>query len=161
MVLFHSRFHFVLYSSRSCISPSSEYVVTCSPVINSLCAARCLTRSEVESRSVLGPVRCESLDTHPCLCLLPPLTQSAIRRRSRKKYNLITRRLRKIFGVIKGILAEGRSPKTYWGTAPTGRPHIGYYVPLTKIADFLRAGVEIKVHLDTTSIAKKNPRIPR
>ncbi|KAF8425417.1 hypothetical protein L210DRAFT_3567467, partial [Boletus edulis BED1] len=47
--------------------------------------------------------------------------------------------------------------KTYWGTAPTGRPHIGYYVPLTKIADFLRAGVEVKVLLDTTSIAKKNP----
>ncbi|KAF8130841.1 hypothetical protein EV363DRAFT_1218789, partial [Boletus edulis] len=55
MVLFHSRFHFVLYLSRSCISPSSEYVVTCSPVINSLCAARYLIRSEVESRSVLVP----------------------------------------------------------------------------------------------------------
>ncbi|KAF8130724.1 hypothetical protein EV363DRAFT_1417259 [Boletus edulis] len=35
-----------------------------------------------------------------------------------KKYNLITRRLREVLGVIKGILAEGRSPK---GTAPTGR----------------------------------------
>ncbi|KAF8130668.1 hypothetical protein EV363DRAFT_1218227, partial [Boletus edulis] len=81
----------------------------------------------------------------------------AIRRRSRKKYNLITHRLRKVFGVIKGILAEGRSP----GTAPTGRPHIGHYVPLTKIADFLRAGIEVKVLLDTTSIAKKKTRIPR
>ncbi|KAF8130799.1 hypothetical protein EV363DRAFT_220993 [Boletus edulis] len=51
-------------------------------------------------------------------------TESAIRRRSRKKYNLITRRLREVLGVIKGILAEGRSPKTYqWGTAPTGRLH--------------------------------------
>ncbi|KAF8130795.1 hypothetical protein EV363DRAFT_1134216, partial [Boletus edulis] len=39
----------------------------------------------------------------------------AIRRRSRKKYNLITRRLREVLGVIKGILAEGRSPKAYWG----------------------------------------------
>ncbi|KAF8136991.1 hypothetical protein EV363DRAFT_1394573 [Boletus edulis] len=56
--------------------------------------------------------------------------------------------------IIKGILAEGRSPKTYWGTAPTGTPlpglishaaHIGYYVPLTKIADFLRAGIEVKL----------------
>ncbi|KAF8415036.1 hypothetical protein L210DRAFT_317128 [Boletus edulis BED1] len=55
MVLFHSRFHFVVYLSCSCISPSSEYVVTCSPVINSLCAARYLIRSEVESRSVLVP----------------------------------------------------------------------------------------------------------
>ncbi|KAF8451974.1 hypothetical protein L210DRAFT_3515263, partial [Boletus edulis BED1] len=53
-----------------------------------------------------------------------------------------------------------RSPKTYqWGTAPPGTPtqYIGYYVPLTKIADFLRAGVEVKVLLDTTLIAKKEP----
>ncbi|KAF8127873.1 hypothetical protein EV363DRAFT_1222071, partial [Boletus edulis] len=32
-----------------------------------------------------------------------------------KKYNLITRRLREVLGVIKGILArKGRSPKAYW-----------------------------------------------
>ncbi|KAI6108671.1 tyrosyl-tRNA synthetase [Pisolithus croceorrhizus] len=41
---------------------------------------------------------------------------------------------------IKSILAEGEAPRCYWGTAPTGRPHIGYFVPLIKIADFLRAG---------------------
>ena len=35
-----------------------------------------------------------------------------------KKYNLITRRLQEVLGgdIIKGILAEGRSPKAYWGT---------------------------------------------
>ncbi|KAF8130737.1 hypothetical protein EV363DRAFT_1130169, partial [Boletus edulis] len=33
--------------------------------------------------------------------------------------------------------------------------HIEHYVPLTKIVDFLRAGVEVKVLLDTTSFAKK------
>ncbi|EIN04096.1 tyrosine tRNA ligase [Punctularia strigosozonata HHB-11173 SS5] len=65
------------------------------------------------------------------------------------KYELITRRLQEVLGgdLIKAILAEGRTPKCYWGTAPTGRPHLGYFVPLTKIADFLRAGVEVTVLL--------------
>ncbi|KAF8430786.1 tRNA synthetases class I-domain-containing protein [Boletus edulis BED1] len=66
-----------------------------------------------------------------------------------KLYNLITRRLQEVLGgdIIKGhgILAKGRSPKAYWGTAATGRPHIGYVVPLTKIADFLRAGVQFSL----------------
>ncbi|KAI6127067.1 tyrosine tRNA ligase [Pisolithus sp. B1] len=64
-----------------------------------------------------------------------------------EKYNLITSRLQEVLGVsqIKSILAEGRAPRCYWGTAPTGRPHIGYFVPLIKIADFLRAGVEVKI----------------
>ncbi|RDB22330.1 Tyrosine--tRNA ligase, cytoplasmic [Hypsizygus marmoreus] len=61
------------------------------------------------------------------------------------KYELITRRLQEVLGgdSIKAILAEGRSLKGYWGTAPTGRPHIGYFVPLTKISDFLHADVEV------------------
>ncbi|KAI0739603.1 tyrosyl-tRNA synthetase [Daedaleopsis nitida] len=64
-----------------------------------------------------------------------------------EKYDLITRRLQEVLGgdLIKAILAEGRTPKCYWGTAPTGRPHIGYFVPLTKMADFLRAGVELTI----------------
>ncbi|KAG5638128.1 hypothetical protein H0H81_001731 [Sphagnurus paluster] len=62
-----------------------------------------------------------------------------------EKYEIITRRLQEVLGgdSIKAILAEGRSPKAYWGTAPTGRPHIGYFVPLAKIADFLHADVEL------------------
>ena len=33
------------------------------------------------------------------------------------KYDLITRRLQEVLGadIIKGILAEGRTPKCYWG----------------------------------------------
>ena len=31
--------------------------------------------------------------------------------------------------------------------SPLDAAHIGYFVPLTKIADFLRAGVEVKVLL--------------
>ncbi|KAI0028528.1 hypothetical protein K488DRAFT_58339 [Vararia minispora EC-137] len=68
------------------------------------------------------------------------------------RYNLITRGLGEVLGgpIIKAILDEGRSPKCYWGAAPTGRrdhaAHVGYFVPLTKIADFLRAGVEVHIH---------------
>jgi tyrosyl-tRNA synthetase len=34
-----------------------------------------------------------------------------------EKYDLITRRLQEVLGgdLIKNILAEGRSPKCYWG----------------------------------------------
>ncbi|KAG2155335.1 tyrosine tRNA ligase [Suillus bovinus] len=78
------------------------------------------------------------------------------------KYDLITRRLQEVLGgdSIKAILAEGRSPKAYWGTAPTGRPHIGYFVALTKIADFLRAGVEVKILLADVHAFLDNLKAP-
>ena len=43
---------------------------------------------------------------------------------------------------IKAILAD-RDLKVYWGTATTGKPHIAYFVPMSKIADFLNAGCEV------------------
>ncbi|PWN49850.1 putative TYS1-tyrosyl-tRNA synthetase [Violaceomyces palustris] len=69
---------------------------------------------------------------------------------SAEKFDLITRDLDEVLGsdLIKGILEKDERPlRAYWGTAPTGRPHVGYLVPLTKIADFLRAGVEVKILL--------------
>ncbi|VDN24450.1 unnamed protein product [Gongylonema pulchrum] len=33
----------------------------------------------------------------------------------------------------------------YWGTATTGRPHVGYLVPMRKIADFLAAGIKVTI----------------
>ncbi|KAI0641803.1 tyrosine tRNA ligase [Trametes meyenii] len=79
-----------------------------------------------------------------------------------EKYELITRRLPEVLGgdQIKAILAEGRTPKCYWGTAPTGRPHIGYFVPLTKIADFLHAGVEVTVLLADVHAFLDNLKAP-
>ncbi|KAJ3795094.1 tyrosine tRNA ligase [Lentinula aff. detonsa] len=75
---------------------------------------------------------------------------------------MITRRLQEVLGgeAIKAILQEGRTPKAYWGTAPTGRPHIGYFVPLTKIADFLRAGVEVKILLADVHAFLDNLKAP-
>ncbi|EDR04624.1 uncharacterized protein LACBIDRAFT_252456 [Laccaria bicolor S238N-H82] len=79
-----------------------------------------------------------------------------------EKYELITRRLQEVLGgdSIKAILAEGRHPKCYWGTAPTGRPHIGYFVPLTKIADFLNAGVHVTILLADVHAFLDNLKAP-
>jgi tyrosyl-tRNA synthetase len=61
-----------------------------------------------------------------------------------KKYELITRNLQETLGDenLKKIIQE-RDLKIYWGTATTGKPHIAYFVPMTKIADFLLAGCEV------------------
>ena len=40
-------------------------------------------------------------------------------------------------------LLKDRSIAIYWGTATTGKPHITYYVGVTKISDFLKAGCEV------------------
>lgn len=40
-------------------------------------------------------------------------------------------------------IVKDRPLKLYWGTATTGRPHVAYFVPMTKIADFLHAGCEV------------------
>ncbi|KAJ6589077.1 tRNA synthetases class I-domain-containing protein [Mycena capillaripes] len=79
-----------------------------------------------------------------------------------EKYELITRRLQETLGgdIIKAILAEGRSPKGYWGTAPTGRPHIGYFVPLTKVADFLQADAEMTIYLADIHAFLDNMKAP-
>ncbi|KAK5645754.1 hypothetical protein RI129_004218 [Pyrocoelia pectoralis] len=63
-----------------------------------------------------------------------------------QKYDLITRNLQEVLGEekIKTILQE-RDLKIYWGTATTGRPHVAYFVPMSKIADFLRAGAEVTI----------------
>ncbi|WAR07381.1 SYYC-like protein, partial [Mya arenaria] len=45
---------------------------------------------------------------------------------------------------IKAVLKE-RDLKVYWGTATTGKPHVGYFVPMCKISDFLRAGCEVTI----------------
>jgi len=45
------------------------------------------------------------------------------------------------------VLAKGEDLKVYWGTATTGRPHVGYLVPAVKIAQLLAAGCHIKVLL--------------
>lgn len=63
---------------------------------------------------------------------------------SKQKFDLITKDLQEIVGEedLKKIL-ETRNLKIYLGTATTGKPHIGYFVPLIKLSDFLKAGCEV------------------
>ncbi|KAM3965587.1 LOW QUALITY PROTEIN: tyrosyl-tRNA synthetase [Aphomia sociella] len=63
-----------------------------------------------------------------------------------EKKDLIVRNLQEVLGEEKlnAILKE-RDLKLYWGTATTGRPHIAYFVPMSKIADFLNAGSEVTI----------------
>ena len=60
------------------------------------------------------------------------------------KYALIARNLQEVLGEekIREILAV-RDLNVYWGTATTGKPHVGYFVPMMKIADLLRAGCHV------------------
>ena len=43
---------------------------------------------------------------------------------------------------LEEILKE-RDLSVYWGTATTGKPHVAYFVPMSKIADFLKAGCHV------------------
>ncbi|EKG14512.1 hypothetical protein MPH_08361 [Macrophomina phaseolina MS6] len=47
---------------------------------------------------------------------------------------------------VVSLLSEKQKPRVAWDTAPTGKPHVGYFVPLTKLIDFLRAGLEVVVY---------------
>lgn len=64
------------------------------------------------------------------------------------KINLITRNLDEVVNqeLLEKIICK-RTLKIYWGTAPTGQIHIGYLVPLLKIADFLDAGCKVTILL--------------
>uniref|UniRef100_A0A7N8WQ22 Tyrosine--tRNA ligase n=1 Tax=Mastacembelus armatus TaxID=205130 RepID=A0A7N8WQ22_9TELE len=63
-----------------------------------------------------------------------------------EKFDLITRNLQEVLGEekLKQVLQE-RELKVYWGTATTGKPHVAYFVPMSKIADFLKAGCEVTI----------------
>ncbi len=64
-----------------------------------------------------------------------------------QKYKLITRNIQEFLGdenEIKQIM-ETRPLKIYWGTACTSKIHIGYFVQMLKIADYLQAGCEVTV----------------
>ncbi|KAL2914330.1 Tyrosine--tRNA ligase cytoplasmic [Polyrhizophydium stewartii] len=76
---------------------------------------------------------------------MPPLP-SPVPPPAGRRFDLITRNLQEFLGAdkIREVLAQ-RDLRVYWGTATTGKPHIGYFVPMTKIADFLKAGCEVTI----------------
>ena len=62
------------------------------------------------------------------------------------KFNLIVDGLDEVIGEQELInIIKERDLKLYWGTAPTGKPHIGYLKPLFKICQFLKAGCDVTI----------------
>jgi len=45
------------------------------------------------------------------------------------------------------LLKKKKNPAVYLGTAVTGRPHVGYFMWVLKMADFLKAGFKVKLLL--------------
>jgi len=66
-----------------------------------------------------------------------------------KKFELIIRNTEEVITKeeLKKLLQEKKKPAVYLGTAITGRPHIGYFVWVLKLSDFLKAGLKVKLLL--------------
>ncbi len=79
-----------------------------------------------------------------------------------ERLELIKRNTEEIIGEeeLKRLLKEKKKPVVYWGTAPTGRPHVGYFLPALKIADFLKAGFHVKILLADLHAALDNTPWP-
>jgi tyrosyl-tRNA synthetase len=46
---------------------------------------------------------------------------------------------------LKDLLKKKKRPTAYIGFAPTGKIHVGYFVPLKKVADFIKAGFDFTI----------------
>ena len=64
-----------------------------------------------------------------------------------EKLSLIKRNTEEIIGEeeLKGLLKNKKELVVYWGTMPTGSISIAYFFPMLKIADFLKAGLKVKI----------------
>lgn len=62
------------------------------------------------------------------------------------KIEIIKRDLQEIVGEedLREVLKE-RNLRVYWGTAPTGKPSIGYFLPMIKVSDLLKTGAEVTI----------------
>ncbi len=75
-----------------------------------------------------------------------------------RRFELVKRNTSEIIGEdeLKKLLKEKKKPVIYWGTAPTGKPHVGYFLPALKIADLLKAGFHVKILLADLHAALDN-----
>ncbi|MDD5253704.1 MAG: tyrosine--tRNA ligase [Candidatus Nanoarchaeia archaeon] len=66
-----------------------------------------------------------------------------------KKLELIKRNTEEIVTEqeLKELLKKKKNPVVYLGVSITGRPHVGYFVWVLKLADFLKAGFKVKLLL--------------
>lgn len=67
----------------------------------------------------------------------------------KERINLITRNLQEVITKeeLEKLLKEKKEISVYWGTMPTGSISIAYFFPMLKIADFLKAGLKVKILL--------------
>jgi tyrosyl-tRNA synthetase len=74
------------------------------------------------------------------------------------RFELIKRNTEEIIGEdkLKNLLKGKKKLVVYWGTAPTGKPHVGYFLPALKIADLLKAGFHVKILLADLHAALDN-----
>lgn len=66
-----------------------------------------------------------------------------------EKLALITRNTQEIIteDELKSLLQTKETPSVYLGVSITGRPHTGYFLWATKMADFIKAGFNVKLLL--------------
>ena len=67
----------------------------------------------------------------------------------KKQLELIKRNTQEIISEeeLRDLLKKKKNPVVYLGWSITGSPHVGYYVPVLKLADFLNAGFKVKLLL--------------
>ncbi|MBD3247297.1 tyrosine--tRNA ligase [Candidatus Pacearchaeota archaeon] len=77
----------------------------------------------------------------------------------KERFELVKRNVQEIIGeddLKKLMKKKDKKPVVYWGTAPTGSPHVAYFFPSLKIADLLKAGFHVKVLLADLHAALDN-----
>jgi tyrosyl-tRNA synthetase len=64
-------------------------------------------------------------------------------------YDFLTRHIEEVIGAeeLKQKITESKTLRVYWGTAPTGPPHVAYLLPLLKIKDCLEHRCNVTVLL--------------
>lgn len=75
-----------------------------------------------------------------------------------EKIRLVRRNVSEIIGEedLNKLLLEKEEPSCYLGTAPTGIPHVGYFIWGLKVADLLKAGFKVKILLADLHAALDN-----
>ncbi|XP_077299218.1 tyrosyl-tRNA synthetase [Arctopsyche grandis] len=86
---------------------------------------------------------------------------SQLTEQQQTKKHLITRHLQEVLGEDRlNEILKTRDVSIYWGTATTGKPHIAYFVPILKIADFLQAECNVTVLLADLHAYLDNMKAP-
>lgn len=62
---------------------------------------------------------------------------------------VVTSNLAEVIGQsqLQRKIDNGKSINAYWGTSPTGEPHLGYLVPIIKIRDMINIGWTVTILL--------------